>query len=71
MSDPTDEAKTEPQLRGEAAWKQEKARIEARNSKAQKDGKERRATYERQREASRLGAEGKEEARFIANQPKD
>jgi hypothetical protein len=71
MSDPTDEAKQEPRLRGEAAWKQEKARIEARNVKAQKDGKERRATYERQREASRLGAEGKEEARFIASQPKE
>ena len=68
MSDPTDEATKEPQLRGEAAWKQEKARIEARNTKAQKDGKERRATYEREREASRLGAEGREEARFIKSQ---
>jgi len=67
MSDPTDEATTDPQLRGEAAWKQQKAQIEARNSKAQKDGKERRAAYERQREASRLGAEGREEARFIAS----
>lgn len=71
MSDPTDEAKEQPQVRGEAAWKQEKARIEQRNTKAQKDGKERRASYERQREASRLGAEGKEEARFIASRPKD
>lgn len=68
MSDPTDEPTKEPQLRGEAAWKQEKARIEARNTKAQKDGKERRAAYEREREASRLGAEGREEARFIKSQ---
>jgi hypothetical protein len=69
MSDPTDQGSTSPAPRGEAAWKAAKDRVEQRNAEARKAGKQRRETYERQREEHRRGAEGREEARFIANQP--
>jgi hypothetical protein len=66
MSDPADQENTEQQApRGEAAWKEQKDRIAARNAEAKKSGKERREAYEQQRETLRRGAEGREMARFM------
>jgi hypothetical protein len=57
--------------RGEAAWKEEKERIAARNDQARKAGKRRRETYEREREDLRRRAERRrrEAARAAAPAP--
>lgn len=57
--------------RGEAAWKEEKERIAARNDQARKAGKRRRETYEREREDVRRRAElrRREAARATAQPP--
>jgi hypothetical protein len=68
MSDPSNQEK--PDLRGEAAWKHQKAVIDQRNNEAKKVGKAAREEYERKREVLRHGAEDREMARFMASQPK-
>jgi hypothetical protein len=57
--------------RGEAAWKEERERIAARNEQARKAGKQRRETYEREREEARRRAERRrsEAARAAAPGP--
>jgi hypothetical protein len=69
MSDPTDTPTPKPALRGEAAWRAQRDSIEARNNEAKKQGQEKRAAFEQQREGARLAAEGREERRFLANRP--
>jgi hypothetical protein len=57
--------------RGEAAWKEEKERIAARNEQARKAGRQRRESYEREREQARREAERRrsEAARAAAPGP--
>jgi hypothetical protein len=51
--------------RGEAAWKEAKERIAQRNEAARKAGKQRRGTYERQREDARRAAENRRTATLL------
>jgi hypothetical protein len=67
MSGPNEEPK--PQLRGEAAWKQQKDQIDKRNAEAKKAGKAQREASERSQEARRHGAADREMARFLASHP--
>jgi hypothetical protein len=57
--------------RGEAAWKEERERIAARNEQARKAGRQRRESYEREREQARRLAERRrsEAARAAAPAP--
>jgi hypothetical protein len=57
--------------RGEAAWKEEKERIAARNDQARKVGRQARESYEREREEARRLAERRrrEAARAAAPAP--
>jgi hypothetical protein len=51
--------------RGEAAWKETRARIEARNADARKRGKQQRETYEGGRADARRVAEAKHHAELL------
>jgi hypothetical protein len=57
MNDQADHEEQRSSARGEAAWKETMERVAARNQAARKAGKERRATYERQRDEARRAAE--------------
>jgi hypothetical protein len=61
----------EPQraTRGEAAWKEAKARIAARNDKVRREGKQRREAYERAREDSRRAEERRGVADLLRKHP--
>lgn len=54
--------------RGEAAWKETREAIAARNQRAQKAGRERRQLYERQRDDARRAAEARAHARLLDSQ---
>jgi hypothetical protein len=54
--------------RGEAAWKEAREAIAARNQRAQKAGRERRQLYERQRDDARRAAEARAHARLLDSQ---
>ena len=62
----SDEAQGPP--RGEAAWKETREAIAARNQRAQKAGRERRQLYERQRDDARRAAEARAHARLLDSQ---
>jgi hypothetical protein len=51
--------------RGEAAWKQERERIAARNDQARKEGKRRREEYERSRQDARREADARRRAQLL------
>jgi hypothetical protein len=51
--------------RGDAAWKETMDRVASRNAAARKSGKERRETYERERETVRRTADAKRHARLL------
>jgi hypothetical protein len=55
----------ESSARGEAAWKQAREAIAARNQRAQKAGRARRESYERQREDARRAAEARAHAQLL------
>jgi hypothetical protein len=67
MTEKTDNA---PAPRGDAAWKAARDGVDARNAAAKKEGKERRDTFERQKEAHRRGVEDVEMQRFLDSRPK-
>jgi hypothetical protein len=54
--------------RGEAAWKEAREAIAARNQRAQKAGREQRQLYERQRDDARRAAEARAHARLLDSQ---
>jgi hypothetical protein len=64
MTDQSD-AQSPNSARGEAAWKQAREAIAARNERTQKAGLERREAYERQREDARRAAEARVHARLL------
>ena len=66
MSDPTEAE--DSKLRGDAAWKQQLADVEKRNTTASRDGKAKREAGEQARAARRQESEIKELARFISKQ---
>jgi hypothetical protein len=51
--------------RGEAAWKEDRERIAARNDEARKAGKQRREDYERQRQEARNAADLRRRAALL------
>jgi hypothetical protein len=59
---------TDSSARGEAAWKEVREAIAARNQRAQKAGRERRQLYERQRDDARRAAEARVHARLLDSQ---
>jgi hypothetical protein len=64
MTDESDQQQ-ESSARGEAAWKQAREAIAARNQRAQKAGRARRESYERQREDARRAAEARAHAQLL------
>jgi hypothetical protein len=61
MSDSVDNSAPGPAKRGQAAWKAAKARIADRNDAVRKEGKERRAAYQREKEHRRVAQEQREQ----------
>jgi hypothetical protein len=51
--------------RGDAAWKQATDAVALRNQQAQKAGREKRQTYEREREDARRAAEARRDAQLL------
>lgn len=51
--------------RGDAAWKQAREEIAVRNRKAQKQGREQREAYERERNDARRAAEARVHRRLL------
>jgi hypothetical protein len=51
--------------RGEAAWKEDRERIAARNDEARKAGRQRREDYERQRQEARNAADLRRRAALL------
>ena len=66
MSDEANSADPGPAKRGEAAWKEMKARISDRNDKVRKAGKESREAYTREKEGRRQRADRDERAAVSA-----
>jgi hypothetical protein len=64
MTDQSDRP-TESSARGEAAWKQAREAVAARNQQAQKAGREERQAYERRRDDARRDAEARTRARLL------
>ncbi|MBD0282946.1 MAG: hypothetical protein ICV69_12255 [Thermoleophilaceae bacterium] len=64
MTDQSD-GQPESSARGEAAWKQVREAVAARNQRAQKAGRERRQAYERRRDEARRAAEARAHARLL------
>jgi hypothetical protein len=65
MSNEADREDQQSSARGDAAWKETMERVAGRNEQARKAGKERRATYERERENARRVAEGRRHAKLV------
>jgi hypothetical protein len=66
MTDQSDDRQPESSARGEAAWKQVREAVAARNQRTQKAGREQRLAHERQREEARRAAEARAQARLVA-----
>jgi hypothetical protein len=58
----------ESSARGEAAWKQAREAVAARNARARRAGLEERQAYERQRDDARRAAEAQAHARLVGRQ---
>ncbi len=71
MSEHTDgQAKTSPAKRGDAAWREMRDGIAARNDQARKDGRKQRESEERGREDRRRSADGVRRAELLKRQAK-
>jgi hypothetical protein len=66
MSDEATPADPSPAKRGDAAWKEMKARISDRNDKVRKAGKESREAYTREKEGRRHRADRIERDAVVA-----
>jgi hypothetical protein len=64
MTDQPDR-QAESSARGEAAWKQAREAVAARNERAQRAGREERQAYERKRDDARRAAEARAHARLL------
>jgi hypothetical protein len=64
MTDQSDR-QAESSARGEAAWKEARDAIAARNDRAQRAGREERQAYERQRDDARRAADARAHARLV------
>jgi hypothetical protein len=64
MSDQSDR-QSKSSARGEAAWKQAREAVAARNQRAQKAGREQRQAYERERDDARRAAENRAHVRLL------
>ena len=60
-SDSVDQSAPDPAKRGQAAWKEAKARIADRNDAVRKEGKQRREAYQREKEHRRVAQEHREQ----------
>jgi hypothetical protein len=65
MPDHDDGAGWKSSSRGETAWKETRERVASRNADAHKQGKQRRETYERNREDARRAAAAKQHAQLM------
>jgi hypothetical protein len=65
LSDGTDKQETAPAKRGEAAWKEQRDAIAARNEQARKASRQRRGVEDRVRAQARRAAEGREMAEAL------
>ena len=65
MSDGTDPEDVESSARGEAAWKEAKDKVAARNQQAQRTGRKTRDAYERKRDDARRAAEARRHAQLL------
>jgi hypothetical protein len=65
MAEHDDMAGWQSSSRGEAAWKETKDHVAARNVEARKEGKRRRESYERSREDARRAAEARLHAQLL------
>jgi hypothetical protein len=63
----TDQSDRQPEssARGEAAWKQAREAVAARNERARRAGREEREAYERKRDDARRAAEAQAHARLV------
>ncbi|MFN2615709.1 MAG: hypothetical protein ABR581_01150 [Thermoleophilaceae bacterium] len=69
MSDETERQDEQPAgKRGDAAWKETKARIAERNDNARKAGKQRREAHERERQEARQAAERRRMVELLGKQ---
>jgi hypothetical protein len=68
VSDPTDQEQQPTGRRGEAAWKEHRERIAARNDAVRKEGKARREASEREKDQARRDRERRELAALVARQ---
>ena len=59
MTDRPDDADKSTSARGEAAWKEARERVAARNQQAQKQGRARRETFEHRRDDVLRAAAGR------------
>ena len=67
MNDQADNQQQPVSKRGEAAWKEAKERVAARNEEARKDGRQRREAKDRQRVQALRSAERREMEEAIAS----
>jgi hypothetical protein len=65
VNDQDDQGKWQTSTRGDAAWKEARASVAARNDTARKAGKQRRETYERERAQARHAAEERRHAQML------
>ena len=65
MAEHDDGAGWKSSSRGETAWKEARDRVASRNAEARKQGKQRRESYERTREAARREAAAKQHAELL------
>jgi len=65
MSDPADQQAQPTGHRGEAAWKEHRQRIAARNDRVRKEGKARREASEREKDQARRERERREMAALV------
>jgi hypothetical protein len=69
VSDPADQQDVQPSgKRGEAAWKEHRDRIAARNDQARKEGRARREAAEREKNEARRDRERRQMATLLAKQ---
>ena len=63
MAEQGDGATWKSSSRGEAAWKEARERVAARNTETRKEGKRQREVYEREREDARRAAAARRRAK--------
>ncbi len=65
MAEHDDGAGWKSSSRGETAWKETRDRVASRNADARKQGKQRRESYERNREEARRAAAARQHAELL------